>query len=398
MRGGGNTFYPVSDVIMHCESDYLQHYGILGQKWGVRRFQNEDGSYTDEGRKRYAANTNKTQSKVIRNHGTSDKELLSRIDTDSKLLNKRAKSLCQKAKSGQILTADERKFLDKEVTSLIRNSYPIYEKGSQILDSHEIYKTNDYSVLSKLERKQLDDVLEHFKQRDQALEAIRVANFYSDEQDYKKDALVRAKDPNKADLVDPSYREFSSREEKAKAEADYLSKLWYAEDFDGERGIQLGNELGHITNRIRNLAGSAYENDPCGERTKALYDKQEYGYDKLHEMYWDSSMYVPKYENSKKYKDLEAKEKSIRNNPEYKNAIDAWYHTKNPSEKEYKRLERAYDKAMKKMDEELKPIEKAQGQMYQSFKQDIAKAALQDLGYEVTKANINVIMDIIFDD
>ena len=31
----------------------LQHHGIKGQKWGVRRFQNEDGSLTDAGRKRY---------------------------------------------------------------------------------------------------------------------------------------------------------------------------------------------------------------------------------------------------------------------------------------------------------------------------------------------------------
>ena len=29
------------------------HHGIKGQKWGVRRFQNKDGSYTDEGRIRY---------------------------------------------------------------------------------------------------------------------------------------------------------------------------------------------------------------------------------------------------------------------------------------------------------------------------------------------------------
>ena len=34
-------------------SEYLAHYGIKGQKWGVRRFQNKDGSRTPEGRKRY---------------------------------------------------------------------------------------------------------------------------------------------------------------------------------------------------------------------------------------------------------------------------------------------------------------------------------------------------------
>ena len=39
---------------------YLIHYGIEGQKWGVRRFQNEDGTYTDEGlRRRYSLNEKK---------------------------------------------------------------------------------------------------------------------------------------------------------------------------------------------------------------------------------------------------------------------------------------------------------------------------------------------------
>lgn len=31
----------------------LYHHGILGQKWGIRRFQNEDGSLTAAGKKRY---------------------------------------------------------------------------------------------------------------------------------------------------------------------------------------------------------------------------------------------------------------------------------------------------------------------------------------------------------
>ena len=32
---------------------YLAHHGIKGMKWGVRRFQNEDGSLTSAGKKRY---------------------------------------------------------------------------------------------------------------------------------------------------------------------------------------------------------------------------------------------------------------------------------------------------------------------------------------------------------
>ena len=37
----------------YIKTDELQHHGIKGQKWGVRRFQNKDGSLTPAGEKRY---------------------------------------------------------------------------------------------------------------------------------------------------------------------------------------------------------------------------------------------------------------------------------------------------------------------------------------------------------
>lgn len=33
-------------------NEYLCHYGVSGQRWGVRRYQNPDGTYTEEGKHR----------------------------------------------------------------------------------------------------------------------------------------------------------------------------------------------------------------------------------------------------------------------------------------------------------------------------------------------------------
>lgn len=37
----------------YYDDTYLAHHGIKGMKWGIRRYQNEDGSLTDAGKKHY---------------------------------------------------------------------------------------------------------------------------------------------------------------------------------------------------------------------------------------------------------------------------------------------------------------------------------------------------------
>lgn len=59
------------------ETNYLAHYGILGMKWGVRRYQNADGSLTSEGKARYGSGEGikgsiSTKAKTARNILRSD--------------------------------------------------------------------------------------------------------------------------------------------------------------------------------------------------------------------------------------------------------------------------------------------------------------------------------------
>lgn len=61
----------------------LMHHGIKGMKWGVRRYQNKDGSLTPAGKKRYSEDEKERASRKtdLQNRRTlSDAEIRKKID------------------------------------------------------------------------------------------------------------------------------------------------------------------------------------------------------------------------------------------------------------------------------------------------------------------------------
>lgn len=67
------------------DKNQLQHWGIKGQKWGVRRYQNKDGSLTDLGKKRMYKEMFDTESKDKNERGkyTAEPHRWAREDTQN---------------------------------------------------------------------------------------------------------------------------------------------------------------------------------------------------------------------------------------------------------------------------------------------------------------------------
>lgn len=61
--------------------DFVAHHGILGMKWGIRRYQNADGSLTAAGRNRYGYD------KALAKEKRKKQRPLTKLIQNTKMLN-----------------------------------------------------------------------------------------------------------------------------------------------------------------------------------------------------------------------------------------------------------------------------------------------------------------------
>lgn len=72
----------------------LLHWGIKGMKWGVRRYQNKDGTLTPAGKKRYNAEMERlrNEEKILKNKEAT-RAKLAKLDAKQKEIDDRKKAL-----------------------------------------------------------------------------------------------------------------------------------------------------------------------------------------------------------------------------------------------------------------------------------------------------------------
>jgi hypothetical protein len=132
-------------------NDELYHYGIIGQKWGLRRFQFSDGSYTAMGkaRRRVGISANerakmseRTASKYRRT--LSDEELDARIKRLEK--EKRLKELTENDISpGKKFVKDVMSSSGKKVAATLVSGATLYAVKMALNKKQDPEWTPDYS-------------------------------------------------------------------------------------------------------------------------------------------------------------------------------------------------------------------------------------------------------------
>lgn len=133
-------------IVRSDNQDELEHHGILGMKWGVRRFQTKSGSLTNLGKKRY-----NSKDGTLNNRGKT------KYDKETAKLKEERKALKNKARTQK--KVDKLKDLNDEVDDLkkadaeAKSGESREEKRKRLLestDAKEIYENRNLLTTAEL--------------------------------------------------------------------------------------------------------------------------------------------------------------------------------------------------------------------------------------------------------
>ena len=156
----------------------LYHHGIKGQKWGVRRYQNEDGTLTEAGRKRVTDHLGKIGPEYYTHRG---------------FIKDKTKTYTFLRENNIITDSDvkkQRELEDKYIDAIKKTKSKVYVNGMALVTEQENQKLNKMvkditSNLEGISTKVLNNNEKSLFKIKMAQEYLRTL-IYKDEDFYKK--------------------------------------------------------------------------------------------------------------------------------------------------------------------------------------------------------------------
>lgn len=117
-----------------CQDNSLEHFGVKGMKWGVRRYQNADGTLTDAGKKRLQTYKTNEMNRVTRRY--------EKLSVKASKYGRRTGNQEMRETQRQYLQKRHKEKFDAEMRALKKMKYSDMQK-----ELREINKAEVQSVL-----------------------------------------------------------------------------------------------------------------------------------------------------------------------------------------------------------------------------------------------------------
>jgi len=118
-------------------NDFIAHHGVKGQRWGVRRYQNPDGTLTAKGKKKYPLAKKVAKKAIFFTLGTAGSLALSvalskYVGSNPKVYNKMGRVLSGKSKAEKMLE-DSGPVILKNGKEVSEEAFDAYLKAKGLL-------------------------------------------------------------------------------------------------------------------------------------------------------------------------------------------------------------------------------------------------------------------------